>query len=169
VCEKRHKLNTSFTSSFPYLQMKALYGHISLEMNSLQQMTELCSMEVKLSPSMPWRPIGEVEGRLHSFLTSALDGGEWSNSRPGPRFTAGKNPGGTQSAFDHFGGEKFHATAENRIPDDLPRSLITIPAPVLCYIKQALCLSWTIWISLNDVLTINLVPYDPPTKPAPNQ
>jgi hypothetical protein len=30
---------------------------------------------------MPWRRIGGVEVYLHEFLTSALDGGEWSASR----------------------------------------------------------------------------------------
>jgi len=151
--------------------MKALYGHvISLEIKSSTNDRVLCSTEVKLSPSIPWRPIGEVEVRLHSFSTSALDGGEWSNSWPGPRFTEEKNPGGTQGAFEHYGGEKSQATAENRTPDDPPRSLITTPVPVLRYIKQALCLSLTIWIPVKDVqLTINLVPYEPPTKQAPNQ
>jgi hypothetical protein len=33
---------------------------------------------------------GEVEVQLHAFLTSALDGGEWSASRPG-RFARGAN------------------------------------------------------------------------------
>jgi hypothetical protein len=33
---------------------------------------------------------GGVEIYLHAFFTSALDGGEWSASRPG-RFTAGTN------------------------------------------------------------------------------
>jgi hypothetical protein len=31
--------------------------------------------------------MGEVEVQFHPFLTSALDGGEWSYSRPG-RFTS---------------------------------------------------------------------------------
>jgi hypothetical protein len=44
---------------------------------------------VKLSLSTPRRHIGEVEVQLHSFLTSALDGGEWSSSSPG-RFALGK-------------------------------------------------------------------------------
>jgi len=35
----------------------------------------------------PLRHIGGVEIQLHAFLTSALDGGEWSASRPG-RFTS---------------------------------------------------------------------------------
>jgi hypothetical protein len=36
---------------------------------------------------------GEVGVQLHAFLTSALDGGEWSDLRPG-RFTSErKNPG----------------------------------------------------------------------------
>jgi hypothetical protein len=34
---------------------------------------------------------GEVEVRLHVFLTSALDGGEWITSRPG-RLTPVKEP-----------------------------------------------------------------------------
>jgi len=38
-----------------------------------------------------WRRIGGVEVHLHSFLTSALDGSEWSSSGPGS-FTAGKEP-----------------------------------------------------------------------------
>jgi hypothetical protein len=31
----------------------------------------------------------------YSFLTSALDGGEWSASPPGPRFTPGERTPGT--------------------------------------------------------------------------
>jgi len=38
---------------------------------------------------MPWKRIEGVEVSLHAYLTSALDGGEWSASRPG-RFTPGK-------------------------------------------------------------------------------
>jgi hypothetical protein len=34
---------------------------------------------------------GRVNVRIYVFLTSALDGGEWSASRPG-RFTPGKSP-----------------------------------------------------------------------------
>jgi hypothetical protein len=37
------------------------------------------------------RPRGRVEVWLYSFLTSALEGGGWSASRPG-RFTPGKDP-----------------------------------------------------------------------------
>jgi len=32
---------------------------------------------------MPWRCTGGVEVSLHAFLTSALDGGEWSDLHPG--------------------------------------------------------------------------------------
>jgi hypothetical protein len=38
---------------------------------------------------------GSVEVYLHSFLTLALDGGEWSASRPG-RFTPGEKAPGTR-------------------------------------------------------------------------
>jgi hypothetical protein len=33
--------------------------------------------------TMPWRRIGEWRYSLTHSLTSALDGGEWSDSRPG--------------------------------------------------------------------------------------
>jgi hypothetical protein len=41
--------------------------------------------KVKLSRYTPWRHIGRGGRRYssYSFLTSALDGGEWSASRPG--------------------------------------------------------------------------------------
>jgi hypothetical protein len=35
-----------------------------------------------------------VDAEIHIFLTSALDGGEWSTSRPG-RFTPGERDPGT--------------------------------------------------------------------------
>jgi hypothetical protein len=38
---------------------------------------------IKLSRYMPWRHMGKRRYRFYSYLTSALDGGEWSASRPG--------------------------------------------------------------------------------------
>jgi hypothetical protein len=49
--------------------------------------------KVKLSHYMPWRHMGGDEVRRHSsysYLTSALDGGEWSVSRPGRALPPGK-------------------------------------------------------------------------------
>ena len=46
---------------------------------------------IKLSLSTPKRHIGGAEVQLHSFLTSSLDGREWSTSRPS-RFISGKEP-----------------------------------------------------------------------------
>jgi hypothetical protein len=43
---------------------------------------------------MPWKRIGGVEVWFHEFLTSALDGGEWSTSRPG-RFIPGVRASGS--------------------------------------------------------------------------
>jgi hypothetical protein len=37
---------------------------------------------------------GEVDVQIHIFLTSVLDGGEWSASRP-DRFTPGEGAQGT--------------------------------------------------------------------------
>jgi hypothetical protein len=47
---------------------------------------------VKLFLSTPWRHTAGVEVSLYPFLTSALDGGEWSTSRT-VRVTPGKEPG----------------------------------------------------------------------------
>jgi hypothetical protein len=41
---------------------------------------------------MPWRHMGERRYSSYSFLTSALDGGEWSASRPGRALPPGKEP-----------------------------------------------------------------------------
>jgi len=54
---------------------------------------------------------GEKRYSSYSFLTSALDGGEWSASRPGRALTPGKDPqypldrrlGGPQSQSGHRG------------------------------------------------------------------
>jgi hypothetical protein len=51
------------------------------------------------SKVVPLRPIeAHLDDRRYSscsFLTSALEGGEWSASRPGPRFTPGERAPGT--------------------------------------------------------------------------
>ena len=49
-------------------------------------------MKVKLLLSAPRTHTGGAEVYLHSFLTSAMYGGEWLPSPPG-RFTRGENPG----------------------------------------------------------------------------
>jgi hypothetical protein len=57
---------------------------------------------------------GGVDVQIHVFLTSALVGGEWSDSRPG-RFTPGKSPrypldrrlGGPQNRSGGHGKEEF--------------------------------------------------------------
>jgi hypothetical protein len=60
---------------------------------------------------MPLRRIGEVELQFHAFLTSALDGGEWSASRPS-RFIPRERAPGThwiESVWTRWWREKFPA------------------------------------------------------------
>jgi hypothetical protein len=52
--------------------------------------------KVKQSLYTPWRRLGEEEYSSYSFTTSALDGGEWSASRPGRAFTPGERTPGTR-------------------------------------------------------------------------
>jgi hypothetical protein len=53
------------------------------------------SKKAKLSRYTPWRHMGERRYSSYSFLTSALDWGEWSASRPGRALPPGKEPPGT--------------------------------------------------------------------------
>jgi hypothetical protein len=59
------------------------------------------------------------------FFTSALDGGEWSVSRPG-RFTSGETahdtPCGPQNRYGHYGEKKYIVLAGNQTPaNQIPR------------------------------------------------
>jgi hypothetical protein len=58
--------------------------------------------KVKLSHYMPWRHMGERRYSSYSFLTSALDGGEWSASRLGRALPPGKNPRYPLDSNKHF-------------------------------------------------------------------
>jgi len=44
---------------------------------------ELCNRQYEVLSTTPLMRIGGVKVQLHAFLNSALDGGEWSASRPG--------------------------------------------------------------------------------------
>jgi hypothetical protein len=48
--------------------------------------------KVKQSRYTPWRRLGERRYSSYSFTTSALDGDEWSASRPGRALAPGKGP-----------------------------------------------------------------------------
>jgi hypothetical protein len=50
--------------------------------------------KVKLSCYMPWRYMGERRYSSDSYLTSALNGGEWSVSRPGHALPPGERAPG---------------------------------------------------------------------------
>jgi hypothetical protein len=49
-------------------------------------------LKLKLSHYMPQRHLGERRYSFYSFSTSALHGGEWSQSRPGCALSPGKGP-----------------------------------------------------------------------------
>jgi hypothetical protein len=49
-------------------------------------------VKVKQSLYTPWRRLGGEQYNSYSFSTSALDGGEWSASRPGRALPPGKGP-----------------------------------------------------------------------------
>jgi hypothetical protein len=66
------------------------YVYYSYKRNVSYQMT--INVKVKPSRYTPWRRLGERKYRSYSFTTSALDGGEWSASRPGRALPPGKGP-----------------------------------------------------------------------------
>jgi hypothetical protein len=49
-------------------------------------------LKVKQSHYTPWKRLGEKRYSSYSFSTLALDGGEWSASRPGRALPPGKGP-----------------------------------------------------------------------------
>jgi hypothetical protein len=55
-------------------------------------LTSNCPSKVKQSRFTPWRRLGERMYSSYSFTTTALDGGEWSASRPGCALPPGKGP-----------------------------------------------------------------------------
>ena len=80
---------------------------------------------VKLSLSAPWKRTGATEVYCNSFLTSALDGREWSTPRPG------KDLGthwveGRGAALDVLKQEKNFLPSGNQHPYCLTRSMVTI-------------------------------------------
>jgi hypothetical protein len=53
------------------------------------------TFKLKLSHYTPWRRLGEKRYSSYSFSTPALDGGEWSTSRPGRALAPGERTPGT--------------------------------------------------------------------------
>jgi hypothetical protein len=78
-----------------------LMGHSETFQSALVISVSLCPIacvfkyqviKLKLSRYMPWRHMGERRYDSYSYLTSALDGGGWSASRPGRALPPGKGP-----------------------------------------------------------------------------
>jgi hypothetical protein len=92
-------------------------------------------VKARLSLTPPGRHVGAVEVRLHSLLTSALDVGGWSTSRPG-RFVPGRDPqhplhrslGGPQCWSGRFGEETVFCLYRDSNPGrtGLGRILVSI-------------------------------------------
>jgi hypothetical protein len=62
---------------------------------TVSRATDVFKKKVKQSRYTPWRRLVGEEYSSYSFTTSALDGGEWSASRPGRPFTPGERTPGT--------------------------------------------------------------------------
>jgi hypothetical protein len=77
-------------------QRSCCYGTISLIGSCYVHHTHTRThTHIKHSLYTPWRRLGERRYSSYSFSTSALDGGEWSASRPGRAFTTGERTPGT--------------------------------------------------------------------------
>jgi hypothetical protein len=60
------------------------------ESSITERLPHHCTLKKKQSRYTPWMRLGERRYSSYSFTTSALDGGEWSASRPGRAFTPGE-------------------------------------------------------------------------------
>jgi hypothetical protein len=80
------------TLCIPYFTIMTCNSRfLGFTVTCLYQIFELKVKKWNFFLSVPWRLIGGVEVKLHTFLTSALVEGEWSTSHPG-RFTPRKEP-----------------------------------------------------------------------------
>jgi hypothetical protein len=117
------------------------------------------SLKVKLPLCLTKHNVMEVyrgvEVLLNAFLTSALDGGEWSASLPGRFISRGRSTGthwiggwvGPRAGLDVMLEETFPAPAVTRTPDHPARSPVlchwAIPAPNFL-IKQGISLNYVV-------------------------
>jgi hypothetical protein len=85
--------------------------------------------KVKLSRYTPWRRLGGRRYSFYSFVTSALDGGEWLASRPGRALPPGKGPRSTHCTGDWVG-PRAGLDAEARRKNPLSLSGIEPGRPV---------------------------------------
>jgi hypothetical protein len=99
-----------------------------------------------------------VEVYIHAFLTSALDGGEWSASRPGSFTPRERAPGthwiggwvGPEVGLDTVVKRKFPVPARTRAPDIPARS--TVPELYHCAIPaQMMMMMMMICILVNEL------------------
>ena len=108
---------------FPLNGIINLSLHVSLYAQCLTKMLQIITFnlykDLSLWPS--WARLNYVEVWLHSFLTSALDGGKWSGSRPG--------------CFTHVG--------RLLISDKLKR--------MLCGSKEMYWFSWRNWGKASNI------------------
>jgi hypothetical protein len=72
--------------------LTTFWNSTSTIFTSLFTRVQLVASKVKQSRYTPWRRLGGEEYSFYSFTTSALDGGEWSASRPGRALPPGKGP-----------------------------------------------------------------------------
>jgi hypothetical protein len=76
---------------------------------------------------MRWRHIGGVEVQLHTFLTSALDGGEWPASHPSCFTPRERAPGthwiegwvGPRASLGTMVNVKIASPAKTQTPDHI--------------------------------------------------
>jgi hypothetical protein len=93
---------------------------------------------------------GRVEVQLHAFLTSALDGGEWSRSRPG-RFIPGERASdinwigvwvSPRSSLERWRAEKFSVPDRKRTPVFQPSHYTNWPIIPTKHSGEHL---WNVW------------------------
>jgi hypothetical protein len=76
--------------------------------------------KVKLSCYMPWRCLWREEYSFYSFTTSALDGGEWSVSRPSCALPSEKDASTHRTGGWVGPRASLDTKARGRIPSPLP-------------------------------------------------
>jgi hypothetical protein len=87
-----HTIKTVSTSIILFISqyIHPISRHVSVVINHSQVNPFLKTLLKKQSRYTLWRRLGERRYSSYSFITSTLDGGEWSASRPGRALPPGK-------------------------------------------------------------------------------
>jgi hypothetical protein len=135
----------------------SVFGLLNQEIWWVGHVALVVKVKLKWSRYTPWRRMGWEEEKLLSFLTSALDGGEWSASRPGRALPPGKGPAvpivqeagwAPEPVWTQRLEEKSSASVGDRTP--VVQSVVRLYADWAVALMVQIRNAYTFWLKTRD-------------------